>query len=75
IESVIQYARALTDNAPVQAVVGGLHLRRATPAALRRAAEALDPETWVYGCHCTGDRGRHALNADDFNTGQQLTFR
>ncbi|MEX9793541.1 MBL fold metallo-hydrolase [Morganella morganii] len=75
IESVIQHARALTDNAPVQAVVGGLHLRRATPAALRRAAEALGPETRVYGCHCTGDRGRHALNADDFNTGQQLTFR
>ncbi|WP_317418924.1 MULTISPECIES: MBL fold metallo-hydrolase [unclassified Morganella (in: enterobacteria)] len=75
IESVIQHARALTDNAPVQAVVGGLHLRRATPAALRRAAEALGPETLVYGCHCTGDRGRHALNADDFNTGQQLTFR
>ena len=28
IESVIQHARTLTDNAPVQAVVGGLHLRR-----------------------------------------------
>ncbi|MDF5911247.1 hypothetical protein P4W15_04600 [Morganella morganii] len=44
---MIQHARALTDNAPVQAVVGGLHLRRATPAALRRAQEAVDPQT---GC-------------------------
>lgn len=74
IESVIQHARKLTDNAPVQAVVGGLHLRRATPAALRRAQQAITPETQVFGCHCTGERGRKALKANDFNTGQQLTF-
>ncbi|GAA0334112.1 MBL fold metallo-hydrolase [Morganella psychrotolerans] len=74
IESVVGYARKLTNNAPVQAVVGGLHLRRATPAALRRAQQAIDPKTQVFGCHCTGGRGRKALKANDFNTGQQLTF-
>lgn len=74
IESIIQHAKSITQETRIQAIVGGLHLRCATPAALWRAKNAIDADTQVYGCHCTGALGRMVLHAADFNTGEVLSF-
>ena len=74
IESIIQHAKKITGNSKIQAIVGGLHLRCATPAALQRAKKAIESHVEVYGCHCTGVLGRKFLNAKDFNAGQTLSF-
>ncbi|MBG2874803.1 MBL fold metallo-hydrolase [Proteus alimentorum] len=74
IESIIGHAKKITGNNQIQAIVGGLHLRCATPSALQRAKKAIDENIDVYGCHCTGVLGRKYLNAKDFNAGQSLSF-
>ncbi|OAT37057.1 MBL fold metallo-hydrolase [Proteus myxofaciens] len=74
IESIIQYAKKITGDSHIQAIIGGLHLRCATPSALQRAKKAIESHVDVYGCHCTGLLGRKYLNAKTFNTGQSLTF-
>lgn len=74
IESIIEHAKKITGNSQIQAIVGGLHLRCATPFALQRAKKAIDKNIDVYGCHCTGVLGRRYLNAKDFNAGQSLSF-
>ncbi|OAT46448.1 metal-dependent hydrolase [Proteus hauseri ATCC 700826] len=74
IESIIQHAKKITGNSKIQAIVGGLHLRCATPTALQRAKKAIEEHVVVYGCHCTGILGRKYLNAKDFNAGQTLSF-
>lgn len=74
IESIIQRAKEITGNQQIQAVIGGLHLRLASKAALDRAKKAIEPDMQIYGCHCTGERGRAYLNAKDFNAGQSLQF-
>lgn len=74
IESIIEHAKKITGNTQIQAIIGGLHLRCATPATLQRAKKAIEEHVEVYGCHCTGGLGRKYLNAKDFNTGQTLSF-
>ncbi|MEQ4986889.1 MBL fold metallo-hydrolase [Proteus sp. fly-1089] len=74
IESIVEHAKRITGNHQIQAIVGGLHLRCATPFALERAKKAIDKNIDVYGCHCTGVLGRKYLNAKDFNAGQSLSF-
>jgi len=63
LESSLAYARALLPGQPVRAVIGGLHLRSASEAAIQRAIdqlEALNPELVAAG-HCTGEQAEQAL--------------
>ncbi|EKA98423.1 MBL fold metallo-hydrolase [Proteus mirabilis] len=75
IDAIIRHAKKITGNDKIQAIVGGLHLRCASLAALKRAKKAIGHHVEVYGCHCTGTLGRSYLNAKDFNTGQRLFFK
>ncbi len=75
LANIIAHARTVTGETRIQAIVGGLHLRRGLPKALLSAKNALDKQTRVYGCHCTGAWGRFWLNAHSFTTGETLTFR
>lgn len=74
IESIIQHAKKITGSDKIQAIVGGLHLRCASLSTLKNARQAIDANTQIYGCHCTGILGRYYLNARDFNVGQSLQF-
>lgn len=76
IDNLIDYAVSLSGTDRIQAIVGGLHLRYAGPATLRRLrryfAKRHIPR--LYGCHCTGRWGRFWLGARDLNTGDTLSF-
>ncbi|MFW6066444.1 MAG: MBL fold metallo-hydrolase [Planctomycetota bacterium] len=58
LENTLRTARFLTHNEPLQAVVGGLHLRSATDEQLQHTADVLEaydgPD--LYCGHCTGRR-------------------
>ncbi len=58
LENTLRAVRFLTHGEPVQAIVGGLHLRSATDAQLDRICELLEahgrPD--LYCGHCTGHR-------------------
>lgn len=63
LENTLRTARFLTHGEPLQAVVGGLHLRSATDEQLNHIADVLDkhgqPE--LHCGHCTGRRATEFL--------------
>lgn len=54
--NTLNHVRHLTNNAPVQAVIGGFHLVTADSRRLEATAEALDSlgVPTIVACHCTG---------------------
>jgi 7,8-dihydropterin-6-yl-methyl-4-(beta-D-ribofuranosyl)aminobenzene 5'-phosphate synthase len=54
--NTIEYIRTLTGEAPIRAVLGGMHLLHATPERLRLTYDRF--KTWkiplLAPCHCTG---------------------
>jgi len=61
--NTLLHATALVPGKPVHAVMGGLHLGRASDSRLRAVADSLkqfDIETIIVG-HCTGARAIHYL--------------
>ncbi len=63
LPNTLSAARALAGGQAIHAVLGGLHLGRATPELLARAADALRGAgvERIYPCHCTGRAGREYL--------------
>ncbi|HOW27159.1 MAG TPA: MBL fold metallo-hydrolase [Elusimicrobiota bacterium] len=59
LENTLGYISELTNKSPVKAIVGGLHLSRASHEQLSVAAQALDAvaPSLIIPCHCTGDSG------------------
>ncbi len=56
LESILHRVRLLTHGVPIIGIVGGLHLRSATPDELSRLPSLLDSYgvQFLAGCHCTG---------------------
>lgn len=54
--NTLSYIQRLTGNAPIYAVIGGMHLLNASPDRMRKTISALremDPQ-WIGPAHCTG---------------------
>jgi len=54
IVNTIQHARKVTGVEKICAVIGGLHLRDASPERLEKSLEILSEVDWVFVGHCTG---------------------
>ncbi|MDX7990022.1 MBL fold metallo-hydrolase [Xenorhabdus littoralis] len=70
---IIEYAKKITGVKKVYAVIGGLHLRYASPFKLLTIRKFIKKENiqHVYACHCSGAWGRLWLpNAKNLSTGQ-----
>ncbi len=65
VVTTLECIRELTGNAPLRAVIGGMHLRNATPETLAwtiAQLKALDP-AMVAPLHCTGEAAARVLAA------------
>lgn len=64
--NTLSYAQELTGNSRIAAVVGGLHLFRATPERIRATTENLRnfDVALIAPCHCTGFDATGALQRD-----------
>ncbi|CDL81620.1 MBL fold metallo-hydrolase [Xenorhabdus szentirmaii] len=74
---IIEYAKKITGIEKVYAVIGGLHLRRASPFKLLEVRKYIKKEniSHIYACHCSGAWGRLWLpNAKNLSTGQSIEF-
>ncbi|OTA21014.1 Ribonuclease BN [Xenorhabdus beddingii] len=72
---IIEYAKKLTGVEKIYAIIGGLHLRYASPFKLLMIRKYLKKEKvqHVYACHCSGLWGRLWLpNAKNLSTGQSI---
>lgn len=75
ISNTIGYARALSGETVVHAVVGGLHCKRMDEALVQRTHDYLASAVrHVYGCHCTGDALLAMGLGQDFMAGDRLEF-
>ncbi|VFS83802.1 Uncharacterised protein [Raoultella planticola] len=60
LENTIRHCRNITREENIYAVIGGLHLRTASPLKLinlMKFLREIKPEK-IMGCHCTGRWGR-----------------
>ncbi len=60
LENTIRHCRNITREENIYAVIGGLHLRTASPLKLiniMKFLREINPEK-IMGCHCTGRWGR-----------------
>ncbi|WP_230333031.1 MBL fold metallo-hydrolase [Xenorhabdus nematophila] len=68
---IIEYAKKMTGIKNVYAVIGGLHLRYASPLNLLKIRKYIKKEniSHIYACHCSGAWGRlwHAECKKSFN--------
>ncbi|WP_273547092.1 MBL fold metallo-hydrolase [Xenorhabdus khoisanae] len=72
---IIKYSKAITGVEKIYAVIGGLHLRYASPIKLLTIRKYIKKENiqHVYACHCSGVWGRLWLpNAKSLSTGQSI---
>ena len=82
VVNTLQYIRGLTGERPVAAVVGGMHLRSASPMRIRRTVRALRKLRVgrLAPCHCTGEAATAALSAafpgrcESFAAGESMEF-
>jgi 7,8-dihydropterin-6-yl-methyl-4-(beta-D-ribofuranosyl)aminobenzene 5'-phosphate synthase len=65
IVNTLNYLKQITDNAPVRAVIGGLHLFNASEYRLRETVNSLKEFqiSEFVPCHCTGDIAASCLAA------------
>ena len=61
--NTLLYIKQLTDNRPINAVVGGMHLINADDRRLKKTVRFLDELDIkrVFPAHCTGDRAKQFL--------------
>lgn len=73
LDNIVRHCLQITGETRVHAIIGGLHLRTASPQKLmktRKLLAELQPDI-VMGCHCTGEWGRlwlrdtHRLSCGD----------
>ncbi|MGQ3661603.1 MBL fold metallo-hydrolase [Citrobacter braakii] len=67
IENIVRHCQNITGVNQIYALVGGFHLRTASPAKLWRTRQFIkqqQPEK-LLGCHCTGSWGRLWLPGTD----------
>ncbi|MDR0219124.1 MAG: MBL fold metallo-hydrolase [Enterobacteriaceae bacterium] len=72
---MIEFCKIITGINKIYAVIGGLHLRYASPIKLLSIRKYIKKENiqHVYACHCSGMWGRLWLpNAKNFSTGQTI---
>ncbi|MDE9454246.1 MBL fold metallo-hydrolase [Xenorhabdus bovienii] len=72
---IIKFCKKITGIDQVYAVIGGLHLRYASPFKLLPIRKYIKKENiqHVYACHCSGMWGRLWLpNAKSLSTGQSI---
>jgi 7,8-dihydropterin-6-yl-methyl-4-(beta-D-ribofuranosyl)aminobenzene 5'-phosphate synthase len=58
--NIIRHCQKITGDKRIYAIIGGFHLRYASPRRLievRRFLQQIKPR-WVMGCHCTGGWGK-----------------
>ncbi|MEW5190167.1 MBL fold metallo-hydrolase, partial [Citrobacter freundii] len=70
IENIVRHCQKITGVNQIYALVGGFHLRAASPAKLWRTRQFIkqqQPEK-LLGCHCTGSWGRLWLPGTDAPT-------
>jgi 7,8-dihydropterin-6-yl-methyl-4-(beta-D-ribofuranosyl)aminobenzene 5'-phosphate synthase len=67
IENIVRHCQNITGTTKIYALIGGFHLRAASPQKLwktRRFLRQQKPEK-LLGCHCTGSWGRFWLPGTD----------
>ncbi|OTA18021.1 Ribonuclease BN [Xenorhabdus vietnamensis] len=72
---IIEYSKRITGIKKVYAIIGGLHLRYASPFKLWTIRNYIKKENiqHVYACHCSGAWGRLWLsNSKKLSTGQSI---
>jgi 7,8-dihydropterin-6-yl-methyl-4-(beta-D-ribofuranosyl)aminobenzene 5'-phosphate synthase len=72
--NIIDYAKRVTGETRVYAIMGGFHLRSASRKTVGRVARYFQEENikHVHGCHCTGAAAMKLPNQINIETGSML---
>ncbi len=72
--NIIEYAKQVTQEKKVYAVIGGFHLRSANKQTIRRVADYFQRHEIqiVHGCHCTGRAAHWLPNQINIQTGSVI---
>lgn len=72
--NIIEYAKQVTQEKKVYAVIGGFHLRSASKQAIKCVADYFQTQEIriVHGCHCTGRAAHWLANQIDIQTGSVI---
>ncbi len=76
LPNILDYAKAVTGQHMIHAVVGGLHLAEASEDVVQENLDTLRSHKipHLYGCHCTGDILLEAGLGSELMAGDSLSF-